>query len=47
VLWTDVGGNAEVKRSMKEAVEWPLKHPEVRRSWGEGLVSIAALREMV
>ena len=34
VLWTDVGGNAEVKKSMKEAVEWPLKHPEVRITIG-------------
>lgn len=30
VYWSDVGGNEEVKQSMKEAVEWPLKHPEVK-----------------
>ena len=29
VYWADVGGNDEVKQSMKEAVEWPLKHPGV------------------
>ncbi|KAI8823420.1 P-loop containing nucleoside triphosphate hydrolase protein [Fimicolochytrium jonesii] len=28
VLWTDIGGQAETKQKLKEAVEWPLKHPE-------------------
>eukprot|EP00842_Homolaphlyctis_polyrhiza_P004170 jgi/Hompol1/4754/HPOL_001239-RA len=28
VLWTDIGGQADVKQKLKEAVEWPLKHPE-------------------
>ena len=32
MYWCDVGGNEEVKQSMKEAVEWPLKHPEVSSS---------------
>ncbi|XP_060084296.1 ATPase family gene 2 protein homolog A-like [Ylistrum balloti] len=28
VLWSDVGGQEEVKLKLKQAVEWPLKHPE-------------------
>ncbi len=28
VKWEDVGGLEEVKQSLKEAVEWPLKKPE-------------------
>ena len=27
VRWSDIGGQAEVKQSIKEAVEWPLQHP--------------------
>jgi len=27
--WSDVGGMDDVKRAMKEVVEWPLKEPEV------------------
>jgi len=29
VYWTDVGGLEEVKQELTEAVEWPLKNPEV------------------
>jgi transitional endoplasmic reticulum ATPase len=29
VRWEDVGGLEEVKRSLKEAVEWPLKYPDL------------------
>ncbi|MBN1784864.1 MAG: CDC48 family AAA ATPase [Candidatus Bathyarchaeota archaeon] len=29
VRWTEVGGLAEVKEDLKEAVEWPLKNPNV------------------
>ncbi|MBD3155491.1 MAG: CDC48 family AAA ATPase [Candidatus Aenigmarchaeota archaeon] len=28
VKWKDVGGLADVKQELKEAVEWPLKNPE-------------------
>ena len=33
VYWSDVGGQEEVKRRLREAVEWPLKHPEVTLSF--------------
>ena len=29
VLWTDVGGLAEVKEELTEAIEWPLKHTDL------------------
>ncbi|MFB0543301.1 MAG: AAA family ATPase, partial [Candidatus Bathyarchaeia archaeon] len=29
VRWEDVGGLEEIKEAMEEAVEWPLKNPEV------------------
>ena len=29
VRWDDIGGQMEVKRRLKEIVEWPLKYPEV------------------
>uniref|UniRef100_A0A8D2JDB7 Spermatogenesis associated 5 n=1 Tax=Varanus komodoensis TaxID=61221 RepID=A0A8D2JDB7_VARKO len=28
VSWSDIGGMEEVKLKLKQAVEWPLKHPE-------------------
>ena len=28
INWNDVGGLEEVKRELREAVEWPIKHPE-------------------
>ena len=28
VKWNDIGGLEELKQELKEAVEWPLKHPE-------------------
>ena len=29
VKWSDIGGLAEAKQELKEAVEWPLKYPEM------------------
>ncbi len=26
--WEDVGGLPDVKRRLRQAVEWPLRHPE-------------------
>ena len=34
VKWTDIGGMMSVKQELLEAVEWPLKHPEVFRRLG-------------
>ncbi|KAG0229730.1 spermatogenesis associated protein 5 [Actinomortierella wolfii] len=28
VLWSDIGGQEDVKQKLKESVEWPLQHPE-------------------
>ncbi|KAL0175465.1 hypothetical protein M9458_027795, partial [Cirrhinus mrigala] len=28
VRWSDIGGMEEVKLALKQAVEWPLRHPE-------------------
>ncbi|KAF9929344.1 spermatogenesis associated protein 5 [Linnemannia zychae] len=28
VLWSDIGGQQEIKQKLKESVEWPLQHPE-------------------
>lgn len=28
VSWDDIGGQAGVKQRLKEAVEWPLRHPD-------------------
>ena len=27
--WSDIGGLKEVKQRLQEAIEWPLKYPEV------------------
>jgi len=29
VKWSDIGGLAEVKEELQEAIEWPLKYPEI------------------
>ena len=29
VKWVDIGGLEEVKEELKEAIEWPLKYPEI------------------
>ena len=34
VGWNDVGGLDSVKRDLKEAVEWPMKHPESFKRMG-------------
>lgn len=34
VNWTDIGGMEEIKDKLKEAVEWPLKHPELFKKMG-------------
>ncbi|OFV68577.1 MAG: ATPase, AAA-type, CDC48 [Candidatus Syntrophoarchaeum caldarius] len=34
VRWDDVGGLSEVKEALKEAVEWPLKYPELFKQVG-------------
>ncbi len=34
IKWTDIGGLSYVKQELEEAVEWPLKQPEVFRRMG-------------
>ena len=34
VHWDDIGGLEEVKQELKEAVEWPLKNPEIFKRIG-------------
>ncbi|MBS3136353.1 AAA family ATPase [Candidatus Woesearchaeota archaeon] len=34
IKWKDIGGLEEVKQELKEAVEWPLLHPESFRRMG-------------
>jgi len=34
VHWDDIGGLDEVKQELKEAVEWPLKNPEIFKKLG-------------
>ncbi|XP_031554574.1 ATPase family protein 2 homolog [Actinia tenebrosa] len=34
VRWNDVGGNKMIKQKLREAVEWPLKHPEAFHRMG-------------
>jgi transitional endoplasmic reticulum ATPase len=34
IHWTDIGGLEEVKQELKEAVEWPIKNPEIFERMG-------------
>lgn len=34
VRWTDIGGMDGVKQSLREVVEWPLRHPEAFQRMG-------------
>jgi len=34
VRWDDIGGNTVIKQKLKQAVEWPLKHPEAFQRLG-------------
>jgi len=34
IKWSDIGGLENVKQELKEAVEWPLKHPEAFKRLG-------------
>ena len=34
VRWTDIGGLDGVKQQLREAVEWPMRHPEVFEKMG-------------
>lgn len=34
VKWEDIGGYEDVKQRLKEAVEWPIKHPEAFKRLG-------------
>ena len=34
VKWSDVGGSKEIQQELKEAIEWPLKHPDAFKRIG-------------
>eukprot|EP01133_Synstelium_polycarpum_P004396 gene4396-5145_t len=34
VHWTDIGGQNDIKDKLREAIEWPLKHPEAFQRMG-------------
>jgi ATP-dependent 26S proteasome regulatory subunit len=43
VSWDDIGGLAEAKRLLREAIEEPLRHPDVYRRFGKKRVKGVAL----
>lgn len=34
VYWSDIGGQEAIKQRLKEAIEWPLKQPEIFKKFG-------------
>ena len=34
VRWTDIGGQEDVKRLVKETIEWPLRHADAFQKMG-------------
>jgi transitional endoplasmic reticulum ATPase len=34
IPWTEIGGLEEVKRELQEAVEWPLRYPNLYEELG-------------
>ena len=34
IPWTEIGGLEEVKRELQEAVEWPLRYPNLYKELG-------------
>lgn len=45
VRWEDVGGLGAIKQRLREAVEWPQKHPELLKRLG-AKVSLLACSKM-
>ena len=37
VKWSDIGGLENVKKELQEAIEWPLKYPELYKQVGYGM----------